>query len=140
MILRLAGDVSLNLDQRDSLINRSDQLPFSQEELYCTVHASAKALDIYILCMTETWLFVCDTTSFLAEVTPDSYVLSHKLRVGKRSGGVGFFLKNHVYHTINDTNTFGSFEYMHMTVKSMGQIMDVVCLYHPPGLSTTSFF
>ena len=92
---------------------------------------TSACIDIFGL--TETHIRVNDTPSFLEELTPDGYKLFHSPRLGKTGGGVGFLIKKDFNCSTVAMPTFGSFEYIAISIQSRNRTLTFASIYRPPG-------
>ncbi len=135
VFLLLAGDIASNPGplQMSYTNIRSIRNKFSAIQN----HISARDIDIFAL--SETWLSTMDTDSFISEITPPGYVFHHQPRLAKKGGGVGFFVRDTLNHSIIKCPKFASFEHIALSVKLDHKCFNLVCIYRPPNQSVSKF-
>ena len=88
--------------------------------------------------LTETW--VSEDNHFTCQqFTPQGYSTHHVPRIGRAGGGVGIVIRNTIKTTAIDSDTFNSFEYAAVRVKSDSEYITLIAIYRPPGFITSEF-
>ena len=110
LLLLLAGDVSLNPgpvapNLRLGTVNARSMIDKAPALSDLVV---SKGIDL--LGITKTWLTIRETSSDVAEMTPNGFSFFQTSRVNKRGGGVGLFVSNAFKFTPINMPSLSSFE------------------------------
>ena len=68
------------------------------------------------------------------EATPCGYEFRHLPRKCRRGGGVVIILKTSLKPKLSQVKVFKSFEYMHLSVRAVNKVLQVIVVYRPPPL------
>lgn len=90
------------------------------------------AHDLDLLVVTETWLTNANEDRVKAELLPCGYSMMHRMRQGKRGGGVAIIYKSNLsVKSVNNTSHPSSFELMEVVVAQNCVNFNLFVLYCP---------
>ena len=138
ILLLLAGDVSLNPGPKNN-VNFGFTNIRSIRNKYAPLHHYILTENLHIVGLSETWLSSTDSPSFISEITPATHILHSLPRVGKRGGGVGFYVHKDLQSSVMHTKKYQSFEHIVVSIKLRDNFYNFVSLYKPPNIKFVTF-
>ena len=90
--------------------------------------------------MSETWIRPDITSTNVSETTPPGYSLYEQLRVARRGGGLGFFIKDGLDASVVSTKTCSTFENFLIKISLNKESFYFLNIYRPSSSSTCTFF
>ena len=139
LLLLLAGDVSLNPGPVAPNLRLGTVNARSMRDKAPALSDLVVSKGIDLLGITETWLTIRETSSDLAEMTPNGFSFFQTPRVNKRGGGVGLFVSNAFKFTPINLPSLSSFECISGKLECGRACLNILIIYRPPG-PASSFF
>ena len=139
LLLLLAGDVSLNPGPVAPNLRLGTVNARSMRDKAPALSDLVVSKGIDLLGITETWLTIRETSSDLAEMTPNGFSFFQTPRVNKRGGGVGLFVSNAFKFTPINLPSLSSFECISGKLECGRACLNILNIYRPPG-PASSFF
>ena len=133
LLLLLAGDVSLNPGPVAPNLRLGTVNARSMRDKAPALSDLVVSKGINLLGITETWLTIRETSSDLAEMTPNGFSFFQTLRVNKRGGGVGLFISNAFKFTPINLPSLSSFECISGKLECGRACLNILNIYRPPG-------
>ena len=95
-------------------------------------------LDVMII--TETWMTQTNENRVKAELLPNDFCILHRMRSGRRGGGIAVVHRNNI--VVNGSNCSlqpSTFEYMKVLISHNHTSVCLLVIYRPPESTTTHF-
>ena len=139
LLLLLAGDVSLNPGPvaPNLCLGTVNARSMRDEAPALSDLVVSKGIDL--LGITETWLTIRETSSDLAEMTPNGFSFFQTPRVNKRGGGVGLFVSNAFKFTPINLPFLSCFECISGKLECGRACLNILNIYGPPGPASLFF-
>ena len=87
--------------------------------------------NLHIVGLSETWPSSTDSLSFISEITPATHIFHSLPHVGKRGGGVGFYVHIDFQSSVEYTQKYQSFEHIVISIKLCDNFYNFVSPYKP---------